>query len=106
MSALWKRAPGSISQSLVCSRQFELRTIPSILVGLLPGSPFDLDSPDTVLASVLAEVYGTVLNGWLYGALVELSYNGSRPTWTRDEWAFPPVDLSKISTPVVQDIGS
>jgi hypothetical protein len=100
MSALLERAPGSISQSLVLSRQFELRTIPSILIGQLP-----VDS-DTITPSVLAEVYGSVLNGWLYGALVELSYNGSQPTWTSDEWAFPPVDLSKISTPVVQDIGS
>lgn len=100
---MWERAPGSISRSLVLSRQFELRTIPSIVVALLSRDPA---SDDMVTPSVLAEVYGSVLNGWLYGALVELSYNGSQPTWTSDEWAFPPVDLSKISTPVVQHIGS
>jgi hypothetical protein len=104
MSALLERAPGSISQSLVLSRQFELRTIPSILVGLCSDAPDD--DGYTITESVLGQVYGNVLNGWLYGAFVELSYNGSQPTWTSDDWAFPPVDLSKISTPVVQDIGS
>ena len=58
-----------------------------------------------VLSSVLFEIYGNVLNSWLYGALVEMAYNGSPTTWTSNDWAFAPIDLSNISVPMIQKTG-
>lgn len=66
----------------------------------------DLDLGDDVVQTVLQEIYGSVLNSWLYSSLVDLSYNGSQAAWTRDDWAFAAVDTSHISLPTVQSVGS
>jgi hypothetical protein len=89
-------------------RQLELRTIPSIFNATsslnLTLSELDLGYP--VVQTVLQEIYGSVLNSWLYSSLVDLSYNGSQAAWTRDDWAFAAVDTSHISLPTVQSVGS
>ena len=103
MSALWERTSGSLIQNVTVPRQYELRTIPSIIVA---ESPADPDSGDTVTSSILKQIYGSILNSWLYGGLIELSWNGSQPTWTKDEWAFAPVITSNLSLPTVQSVGS
>ena len=105
MSALWNRQGGVLSDNRSMARHFELRTIPQIF--LANSNPQDPDSGNTVVKSTLVQIYGTVLNGWLYGGLVDLAYNGSRPMWTSDDlWAFAPVDNSNLTLPKVQKIGS
>ena len=91
-------------RDITIPRQLELRTIPTIFKAQ-PG--YGSDYRGSITASILVQIYGSMLNGWLYGGLVELAYSGSRPSWTsQDSWTFAPVDTSHLSIPEVQTIGS
>ena len=93
-----------MTRTITIPRQLELRTIPSIFKAT-PGYGSTYTSDASM--SILSQLYGSVLNGWLYGGLVELAYSGSRPSWTtQDSWAFAPVDLSSLTIPKVQTLGS
>lgn len=103
MSALWARDPGSFTHNIILSRQYELRTLPSLFLAIVAGNPY---RGNKVPPSVLTQIYGNVLNSWLYGALVEMAFNGSQTTLTSNDWAFAPLDLSNISVPMIQRVGS
>jgi hypothetical protein len=106
MSAIWARESGILAQTIDIPRQFELRTIPNIF-HMLPQ--ISIAQGNVYVLAVLSQIYGSILNSWLYGGLVEMAYNGSRPSWTStdsESWAFAPVNLSHLSIPAVQTIGS
>lgn len=103
MSALWERDPGSFSHNLILSRQYELRTIPNLFLTSMSVSP---SQGDLVSWNVISQIHGNGANGWLYGALIELAYNGSHSRWTSNDWAFAPVDITNVSVPVIQNTGS
>ncbi|KIW31793.1 uncharacterized protein PV07_03385 [Cladophialophora immunda] len=108
MSAIWSRQAGVLALNRTIPRQLELRSLPSIFTAE-PNT--DLTAAehlgDVVLRSILIQIYGSVLNSWLYAGLVDLAYNGSRPAWTtEDHWSFAPVDTTQLSIPTIQNVGS
>ena len=87
-------------------RSFELRSIPQVFTSL---PTLDPDEGDIVADTVTAQLFGSVLNGWLYSGLIDMAYDGSSANWSSPDlegWAFAPVDLSNIPVPSVQRVGS
>lgn len=44
----------------------------------------------------LTGFYAHLSTNWLYSATMQLAYNGSEPSWSKDGWSFVPIDLSSI----------
>ena len=87
-------------------RSFELRSIPQVFTS---PSQVSNDEGNIVASTVTAQLFGSVLSGWLYSGLIDMAYDGSPANWSSQDlegWAFAPVDLSNIPVPSVQSVGS
>ncbi|KAH6683362.1 hypothetical protein B0J14DRAFT_556608 [Halenospora varia] len=106
MSALWDRNPGSRSHLQALTRSMELRTVPSFFSVLPPPGHGYEQSTDTQNAKgTLSNVFGNLLTGWMYSSIIEGTYNSTPSPWTNDDWAFVPLDLSKVPN-VAADLSS
>ena len=93
MSALWQREMKSLSESWQISTQLEIRDIPQVYL-----VPTNAEPSNTYLLPVLTQLLENPFTSWLYGAVIQLSYNASQPPWSHEGWSFAPVNLSSIST--------
>ncbi|RDW71544.1 hypothetical protein BP6252_08107 [Coleophoma cylindrospora] len=97
MSALWNTNPGVRTFHTTLSRDFELRNVPIIFTVNNPSVHGYSVSADTANSkSTLTSIYGNLLTTWLYGAAVEGSFNATPPSWTKDDWAFVPANLTSV----------
>ncbi|EXJ68749.1 uncharacterized protein A1O5_08543 [Cladophialophora psammophila CBS 110553] len=92
MSAVWSRDLGFVTQDIMLQPQYELRTVPHIFHGYTEFSNVGFDQS---WPGISAYLYGG--NGyhtsWIFDALAQSAYNSSPPTWSKDGWSFPPLDL-------------
>ena len=93
MSALWQRDVESSPRNWQLSTQLEIRNIPQVFL-----VPENQEPTDTYQLPVLTQVFEDPFTSWLYGAVVQIAYNGSQPAWSFDGWSFAQVDLSSISS--------
>lgn len=99
MSALFERQAANISDHSVLERTLELRQIP--IINTVTTTPGRLQAvrlelpPFKVLDSLLLDPP----RSWLPGAAIQLSLNGTKPSWTHDGWSFVPLNLASILQP-------
>ncbi|KAJ5986192.1 hypothetical protein N7451_010557 [Penicillium sp. IBT 35674x] len=99
MSALFDRGPGNVTQAITFNRTLEVRDIPLVFgtsQSYYPGSS------DDYAGTVLAGLYTNLSSHWMYTAAIQLTLNGSEPSWSKDGWSFVPVklnDLDRINLP-------
>ncbi|RDW82963.1 hypothetical protein BP5796_04454 [Coleophoma crateriformis] len=99
MSALWDTNPGVRTFNTILSRDFELRNVPIIFTVNNPSvHGYSVSATTANSKSTLTSMYGNLLTTWLYGAAVEGSFNATPPSWTKDDWAFVPVNLTSADT--------
>lgn len=105
MSALWQREPSQLSSAAEVFRPLQLRQIPHLFTGYAPPST---SSGGSYIGDVLGNLFDDLTTNWMYGAAIQLSLNGSEPSWSSNGWSFVPVELFQINTPnnVVQNTGS
>lgn len=93
MSALWQREPGYLVTGSSVPPSLQLRQIPHVFLGEISPS---VHGGDLVAAQALGRLYTNLMTNWMYSAAIQLSLNGSEPTWSHDGWSFVPVDLDSI----------
>jgi hypothetical protein len=98
MSAIWNRDMGVVTQNIVLHQDWEIRSISRAFADGISTSMEGTGVNQIRLLSALQSLYGgsNVYQSWLFSALVEISFNGSSPFWSKDTWGFPPVDLSHV----------
>jgi hypothetical protein len=87
MSAIFEREPGNKVESVSIERALEIRHVPLLFENDDPYDP----------GYVLADLFMTLRNNWMYSAAIQLVLNGSEPSWSRDGWSFVPFDMSSSS---------
>ncbi|KAI1330021.1 hypothetical protein F5Y16DRAFT_408896 [Xylariaceae sp. FL0255] len=102
MSSLWTRAPGAYTQSMNLSQKLELRTVPLIGTGDIPSSP---DSPSPEI-TFIKTFFSDLSTSWIYGALNQLSLDGSDLARSKDSWNFVPNSLDVSTLHSVQNTGN
>ncbi|RVX66331.1 hypothetical protein B0A52_09762 [Exophiala mesophila] len=103
MSALWSRTHSTRGYVAEVPVSFESRQIPLLLVGTIN----DVDYFSSSFAGeVLRESFANQTTSWMYGANIQLSLNGSEPTWSSSGWSFAPVDLTVLPIKTIQNIGN
>lgn len=102
MSALWSRAHSVKSFATQIPVSLEIRQVPLLLVGHFNSHDFYSSSYQ---GDTLRETFMNQTTSWMYGANIQLTLNGSEPSWSSDGWSFAPVDLSGVPTKVIQNIG-
>ncbi|KAJ5735058.1 uncharacterized protein N7483_000183 [Penicillium malachiteum] len=93
MSALFDRSPGDVTKSITFNKTLEIRDIPLVFStsqSLYPGSS------DDYAGAILAELYTNLSSHWMYTAAIQLTLNGSEPSWSKDGWSFVPVELNDL----------
>lgn len=94
MSALWQTQPSHLSSTSELIRGLELRQIPHV--------NYNTDSyKSLVISPVLEQLFKDLRTNWMYSATLELTLNGSEPTWSKDGWSFVPLDVESLSIPSV-----
>lgn len=93
MSSLWTREPGELLSTAQVLTELELRHVPRVEPGRLRQSTGASD-PATF---PLWQAFGDTGTSWMYNATVQLSLNGSEPSWSSDGWSFVPRNLSALS---------
>lgn len=91
MSALWQRNIGTSLGNRRLPTQLEIRVLPQVFL-----VPENYEPTDTYQLPVMTQVFENPFSSWLYGAVVQLAYNGSEPAWSLDGWSFAKIDLSSI----------
>jgi len=122
-SALFERRNVSVSREIHLNRHLELRQLPirteeeiwrvspSVKDGILPMVPNSLSlHPLPKNASILTteqlensiiippKHYWTKPEDWIYSAMLQLTRNGSDPSWSKEGWSFVPIDIGKPLT--------
>lgn len=90
MSALLERGPGNVVKPMIFNRSLEIRDIPLIFPtqqAMISGNSNDY------AGNVLADLYRNLSSHWMYTATIQLTLNGSEPSWSKDGWSFVPVGL-------------
>jgi hypothetical protein len=100
MSALCSRELGYSSHKTTFNHQLkisgEAHTFLPISYRSESGVKYE---PSEAYPEVLELLYGgsNFQNSWLFGGLVQSSFNGTSPSWSKDNWGFPPVDFSIVN---------
>lgn len=94
MSALWQKEAHVLTSRAVAAQLLQLRQIPHLNEGEVP---YQSGAADRVVGEVFGSAFDNVLNSWMYGAAIQLSFNGSEPAWSKDGWSFVPADISAIT---------
>lgn len=58
--------------------------------------PVNTNPTSTFQLTVLTQIFQNPFESWLYGAVVQLAYNGPEPAWSASEWSLAPIDLSSL----------
>ena len=90
MSAIWQRNLEVSRRAQILSAQLEPRDFPEVF--LVPQSAINEGR-----GYILGQVFDNPFSSWLYGAVIQIAYNGSQPAWSRNGWSFAPVNLSPIN---------
>ena len=99
MSALFDRGPGDVTKSITFNRSLEIRDIPFVFE---TEQPYMSDGSDDYAGTVLEDLYTNMSAHWMYTAAIQLTLNGSEPSWSKDGWSFVPVpltDLDRVDLP-------
>ncbi|PSN74373.1 hypothetical protein BS50DRAFT_539590 [Corynespora cassiicola Philippines] len=91
MSALFEKETTNVITSVPVERSLELRQVPNLLA-------VDLDwvAGATGAKQILGQAFRGVSSNWMYTATIQMSLNGSHPSWSRDEWSFIPLNISHV----------
>lgn len=93
MSALFDRGPGNVTEAITFNRTLEVRDIPFIFD---TSQSFYPDASDDYAGTVLAGLYTNLSSHWMYTAAIQLTLNGSEPSWSKAGWSFVPVELNDL----------
>lgn len=94
MSALFQNTQDTVIRPVEMERVLELRTVP-LLYGLEEYMGSRGSGEGTTASQLIADLFQNLASNWAYGATLELSMNSSRPAWSKDDWSFIPIDLSR-----------
>jgi len=94
MSALWTRQPSQLSSAVEVSQPLQLRQIPHLQQGWVPGTTFHATN---YVGEILSDAFNNLQTNWMYSAAIQLTLNGSEPPWSSNGWSFVPVDLVSTS---------
>ena len=92
MSAIWQRNLEGSRKAQLLSTQLEPRDIPQVFL-----VPQTFMGPDSYQFQVLSQIFENPFTSWLYGAVIQIAYNGSQPAWSHNDWSFAQVNISPIS---------
>ncbi|KAL5385541.1 hypothetical protein DPSP01_004655 [Paraphaeosphaeria sporulosa] len=92
MSALFERHMDNVSQQVPVNRTLQMRYHP-IIQEITNGDPND---GRTQPVRAIDEMFQDSSSNWMFSAIAQITMNGSRPTWTKDEWSFLPLDLHQF----------
>lgn len=100
MFALLQREPSVLRSELTIPQTLQRRQIPHVLQ---VRSSRKVSSYDNYFGAITRSLFGDLRSNSLYGAPIKLIFNESRPSWTSEDWAFVPIDLTgTIDNLVVQ----
>ncbi|OTA99510.1 hypothetical protein M426DRAFT_67631 [Hypoxylon sp. CI-4A] len=102
MSSLFQRESGTIPFTVDIQRKLELRHVPQLSDATLQFT----SHAGNYKQSALVSLFGNMKTSWIYGAAIQLSLNGSEPTWSSDGWSFVPHDLNGLPDTSVQNAGN
>lgn len=99
MSGLLQRKPGFQTDSLTMARSMELRTVPAIFTvgNRTTSSASNIEATNS--EGVLTNIFDNMLTSWLFASVNEGVYNSTSPSWTSQDWAFAPFDLTSVQAP-------
>jgi len=97
MSALFERQAANVSHREILERTLEPREIPIITTVKTYEGRTAEPRPSLPPFEVLDNLLMNPSKNWLPGAAIQLSLNGTKPSWTQDDWSFIPLDLTSIS---------
>ena len=109
MSALFERQPGAFIHSLQIARDIEPRQNPFLhsdtFITVMAGK-----TGSNIPGRILGKTFTDVESNWMYSAAIQLTLDGAEPTWSKDDWSFTPMSLSRlpdIANPThLQNIGA
>ena len=90
MSAIWQKNFEVSRRAQILSAKLEPRDIPQVF-------PVPRSAIGEERGYILGQVFDNPFSSWLYGAVIQIAYNGSQPAWSRNGWSFTPVNLSPIN---------
>lgn len=89
---------------MAMERSLEIRNVPLVFE---TQKQMSATGGDPVSASVISNLYTHLSTNWLYTATIQLTLNGSQPSWSRDGWSFVPMDTTSLAnTRPIQHIGN
>jgi hypothetical protein len=94
MSALFERQAVNASYRAVLKRTLEPREVPIITTVKTYETRLGIAIPALPPFKVLNEPLLNPPENWLPGAAIQLSLNGTKPSWTQDDWSFIPIHLN------------
>lgn len=94
MSALFDRGPGNVIKPITFNRSLEIRDIPLVFG---TSQAFAGGASDDYAGTVLANLYTNISSHWMYTAAIQLTLNGSEPSWSKDGWSFAPIQLNNLN---------
>jgi len=97
MSALFERQAANVSHRAILERTLEPREIPIITTVKTYEQRMGAAIPGLPPFEVLNDLLLNPPKNWLPGAAIQLSLNGTKPSWTQDGWSFIPFNLTSIS---------
>ncbi|KAI4930189.1 hypothetical protein J4E85_004814 [Alternaria conjuncta] len=97
MSALFERQAANVSHRAILERTLEPREIPIITTVKTYEQRMGAAIPGLPPFEVLNDLLLNPPKNWLPGAAIQLSLNGTKPSWTQDDWSFIPFNLTSIS---------
>src|ERR1700712_1168552 len=92
MSALWAVEPGVLAHKFDLRQELRLRTNPIVFERKLGVYGIGMGNIKIDYPEVMQHLYGgtSFYNSWLFGGLVQIVWNKTSPTWSKDKWGFPP----------------
>jgi hypothetical protein len=99
MSGLLERNPGFQTDSLTVMRSMELRTVPAIFTVGNRSTPSASNIEANNSEGVLTNIFDNLLTSWLFSSVNEGVYNSTPPSWTNQDWAFAPLELTSVQAP-------
>ncbi|XP_014553958.1 hypothetical protein COCVIDRAFT_40092 [Bipolaris victoriae FI3] len=97
MSAVFERQSTNVIHPTIFQRTLEDRMLPITTTHRAADDLWSGTNPGRLPWKVLNELLLDPPKNWLPGATIQLSLNGTKPTWTHDGWSFIPIDMSKAS---------
>jgi hypothetical protein len=99
MSAVFEQGNGIVFQYVDLDRTLELRRDPlvrQVESSVSTKKPNTGGWYNTNVKDALEQVFLGLETDWLYTAMIQSSFQGHEPAWSKDGWSFVPLDLAHL----------